>query len=385
MTHDTIKTDFLVIGGGIAGVSAAYHLAAEGHAIVLETEDVCGHHSTGRSAAIFSEHHGPEIICDLALASKSFFENPYDGFTETPFLSKRGVIFTGDASQQDAMDKMLAGSRDGDGALREISSDEVKALVPVINQDVIARGIYYEGGREIDVHAVHQGWIRGLKKRGGEVHTSQELLSASFENDVWTVKTRNKTYEANYIINASGAWADVIAERCGMQKVGLVPKKRTVITVPVSDDYDDYHWPMVIFTDGKLYFKSEKGAIMASPMDETVVEPMDAWADDMDMAVTADLVEKRTNIDVTKLINHWAGLRSFVFDDIPVVGPTPDNDRFIWLAGQGGYGIKTCDAMGRIATALTLGRDLPDDVKKLGITKESLGAERCIKHLKEAV
>ena len=369
--------DFLVIGGGIAGVSAAYHLAEHGSVTVLEMEKLCGHHSTGRSAAIFSEHHGPKIICDLALASKSFFEKPYEGFTESPFLSERGLIFTGDNTQKESLENMLASSREGDGSLTKIAPEKIKELVPIINTDAISYGVYYKGAREIDVHAVHQGWIKGLKKRGGNIQTSQDLQSATFSDGLWHVKTRKDKFTARYIINASGAWADVIADRCGIQKIGLVPKKRTVITVPIEQSYDDYHWPMVVFSDNKLYFKSENGAIMASPMDETIVDPMDAWADDMDMAVTADLVEKRTTLSVSRLTNYWAGLRSFVFDDVPVVGPAPENENFIWLAGQGGYGIKTCDSLGRITAALTLGKDLPQDIQDLGITKQDLGAARC--------
>lgn len=373
----TSISDFLVIGGGIAGASAAYHLAQHGTVCVLEKEKVCGHHSTGRSAAMYSEHHGPKIVCDLALASRTFFDQGYGDLMRKPVLSDRGTLFVGQLDEEAELEQMLEQQqRGGDAVLRLVDVKQVSDLVPILKPDNLCGGLYYQGAKEIDVHETHQIWLRGLRRKGIDVNVGQELVSAELKDGAWTVKTRTDTFQTKTIVNAAGAWADEVAKICGVKPVGLVPKRRTVITVAIPDDYRDTHWPFTLFIDQKLYFKSDAGSLLVSPMDETPMDPMDAWADDMDMAETADRLEKRTHIKVTKLISNWAGLRSFVADGVPVVGRAPDQDNFFWLAGQGGYGIKTCDAMGRLTAALLIKNDVPEDFKAIGIEAEDLSPNR---------
>ena len=372
----SVKTDFLVIGGGIAGASAGYHLAAHGKTIVLEQESQPGYHSTGRSAAIFSEYHGPRVVCQLARASYGFFNTPPEGFSATPILVDRGMMFIGAADQKGVGDAMLLPENNTPTLLNAISSDEALKLVPFLKPEQVEVAIHYPSAREIDVAALHGGWIRGVKARGGDVVTSAKVESIVRHANGWTVKTKSETYEAGVVVNAAGAWADEVGAMAGLKRMGLVPKRRTVITVDLPPEHAKRSHPMVIFLDSQFYFKTEAGAVLASPMDTTAVDPHDVQPEDIDKATAAWLLEERTTLKVPRIKSSWAGLRSFLPDDVPVIARDPDAPNFIWLAGQGGYGIKTCDAMARCAVGIALNDDFPDDVKAIGLAKGTFAAHR---------
>ena len=225
------KVDFLVIGGGIAGAAAAYYFAPHGKTTVLEMESQPGYHSTGRSAAIFSEYHGPQLVCQLARAGFDFYRNPPAGFSDTPILTERGMLFIGTRSDSAKAAEMLQASRSRPALLQSLTSAEALALVPFLRPAQAALAVAYPAAQEIDVAALHHGHLRGLKKRGGALITSAQVLQISRQGQAWQVRTASDVFDAGTVINAAGAWADLIGEMAGLQKLGLVPKRRTVITV----------------------------------------------------------------------------------------------------------------------------------------------------------
>jgi D-arginine dehydrogenase len=368
--------EFLIIGGGIAGASAAYYFAPHGKTVMLEMESQPGYHSTGRSAAIFSEYHGPELICQLARASHDLYKNPPEEFADTPILSDRGMLFVGTHEDTEKSREMLEASLGRAATLQSLAAAEALKLVPFLNPDHAVVAISYPGAQEMDVAALHNGYLRGLKSRGARLLTNAAAIQISRQANTWLVSTAREVFEAGTIINAAGAWADQVAGLAGLQMLGLVPKRRTVMTVDLPSDYANQLYPMVISLDQKFYFKTETGSLMASPMDTTPVAAQDVQPEEIDIAGAAWLLQERTSLKVHRIKRSWAGLRSFLPDDAPVVARDPQAENFIWLAGQGGYGIKTCDAMGRCAVSIALTGDLPPDIKRLGITREQLGAGR---------
>ncbi|HUN53483.1 MAG TPA: FAD-binding oxidoreductase [Candidatus Sulfotelmatobacter sp.] len=372
----TQDCDFLIVGAGIAGASAGYNLAARGRVVILERESQPGYHTTGRSAAFYSETYGNAVIRALTTGSRDFYTNPPAGFTDQPLLLPLGAIYIASEEQKPALDKLFAdGSRLVD-SLRMLGRDEILARVPVVRPEFAAAGMLEPESRSIDVHALHQGFLRGLRRRGGTVVTDAEVTKAVRQDERWLVTTPAGEFTAPVLVNAAGAWCDVLAGIAGARPVGLVPKRRTAIIFAPPPGVDITGWPIVSDTDEKFYFKADAGKFLASPADETPMEPCDVQPDELDVAICVDRIESATTMRVARVERKWAGLRSFVADKTIVAGFDPDLAGFFWLAGQGGYGIQTAPAMGRVVAALASHQDLPADIRALGISAADLSPAR---------
>ncbi len=370
------ECDFLIIGAGIGGTSCANWLAGEHSVIVLEMEDQPGYHTTGRSVAVYTEAYGPRTIRALAKAGHQFFLEPPAGFTEVPLCRPHGLLFIAREDQRRNLEMELAAVQELSPEIREVTKREAIAQVPVLREDYLGTAFLDPTALALDVNAIHQGYIRGLKARGGELVCDAEAKLFERRGGKWQVTTKAGKFAAPVVINAAGAWADVVAKRVGARVVGLQPKRRTVIAfVPPGVELDD-DWPVVIDCDDEFYFKIDAGTVLGSPADETPVPPQDAQPEEIDVALTIDRIERATTFKVERLLRSWAGLRSFVKDRVPVVGHDPEVEGFFWCAGQGGYGIETSNGMGRASAALAAGRGLPADIADLGVTEADLAPER---------
>ena len=370
------ECDYLIVGAGIAGASAGYEMANQGSVVVLEREDQPGYHSTGRSAALYTENYGPKVIRSLSIASGPFFHHPPEGFSEVPLLHDLGLLFVARKDQRGAFDELMAACRELTDAIHEVGAGEACRKVPVLDPDYVDTAAFDPDSKEMDVNAIHQGFLRGLRARGGEIICNAEALGIERRGDKWHVRTPQDAFVAPVLVNAAGAWADKVAQLAGIQTIGLVPKRRTVIVFDPPQGSDVSGWPLAADTEEQWYFKREAGRFLGSPADETPVEPQDIQPEEIDMALAAERIERATTMEVGRIVRKWAGLRSFVDDKQPVVGFAPDAEGFFWLAGQGGYGIQTSAAMGRVAAALAGGGGLPDDVKALGVAEADLAPTR---------
>ncbi|HIC80275.1 MAG TPA: FAD-binding oxidoreductase [Kiloniellaceae bacterium] len=365
--------DFLIVGAGIAGASAAYELAAGGSVIVLEREEAPGYHTTGRSAAQFLESYGNDVIRAITRASRTFYDAPPEGFAEHALLSPRPSVYL---AREDQLDS-LADFQKGPGAdTAALTAAEVAELVPVVRPGYAAAGLIEENASDIDVHALHQGYLKGLRRRGGQVVTRAEVTAARRAGGVWQVETAKGAFAAPVLVNAAGAWADALGRLAGAEPIGLQPKRRTAITFDGPEGSDCREWPLVADIAESFYFKPESGRLLASPGDETPMEPCDVQPEELDIAVTVDRIERATTLKVRRIAHKWAGLRSFVADKSLVIGFDGAVEGLFWLAGQGGYGIQTAPAAARCAAALATGADLPGDVAKLGLTAEAIAPAR---------
>ena len=370
------ECDFLVIGAGIAGTSCAHWLAPDRSVIVLEMEDRPGYHTTGRSVAVYTEAYGPRVIRALAISGGDFFRSPPSSFTEVPLARPHGFLFIAREDQKPTLHAALEAVRGLSPNIHEVSVDEALALVPVLRPDYLAAAILDPNTMALDVDAIHQGYMRGLRRAGAEIVTGAQAESFERRGEKWHVRTPAGDFAAPVVINAAGAWADVVAERVGARAIGLQPKRRTVIAFPLPAGVDGHSWPVAVDADEEFYFKVDAGVVLGSPADETPVPPQDVQPEEIDIAITVDRIERATTMKVTRIIRRWAGLRSFVSDGVPVLGYDPDVEGFFWCAGQGGYGIETSNGMGRSAAALTAGDPLPEDVRALGVTEADLHPAR---------
>jgi D-arginine dehydrogenase len=367
--------DIVIIGAGIAGASVAAALAETHKVIVLEREAFPGMHSTGRSAALFSEIYGSAVIRALSRASRDFLYAPPKGFAEAPLVRPRGALHIASKTQLDALDAFCA-LPDVAPAIQRQTADAARALCPILREDYIAGGALETASADVDVDVLHQGWLRQLKARGGTLIVNAEVLSLSAQAGGWRVETPENRIAAKIVINAAGAWADEIAKLANVRPVGLQPLRRTALIVEAPSDAQSELWPMVIDIDEQFYFRPDAGALLLSPGDETPSEPCDAQPDEWDIATAIDRVGKATTLEVRRVRRSWAGLRSFTSDRSPVVGYAPDAPGFFWLAGQGGYGIQTAPAMSKLAAALARGAPIPDDLKRFGVDINDLRPDR---------
>ncbi|MGH6931873.1 MAG: NAD(P)/FAD-dependent oxidoreductase [Dongiaceae bacterium] len=371
----TVSCDFLIIGAGVSGAAAAYELAEHGRVIVLEMESAPGYHSTGRSAALYTRNFGNRVVRALNRASYRFFSAPPPGFGDQPLLSPRGGLTIGSADDRDKMDELLSNGAQ-DNSIVEVTRDRALELAPLLRPEAVAYATYEHGILDMDVAAIHQGFLKGLAARGGRVICNSPATALERRGGDWFATTPGETFSAPVIVNAAGAWADGIAELAGITPIGLVPKRRTAIIVDLPEGRDGRGWPLVDQAGYGCYCRPEAGRLMASPADETPVEPCDVQPEDLDVAIIADWLERVFQMSVRRIVRKWAGLRNFVHDQSPVAGFDEDTDGFFWLCGQGGYGIMLSPTLGRTAASLISKGVLPSDVREAGISMGDISPRR---------
>ncbi|MSO54589.1 MAG: FAD-binding oxidoreductase [Rhodospirillales bacterium] len=376
-----MDSDVLVIGAGIAGASAAAEIIARrkgksGTVVLLEAEDAPGFHSTGRSAALYTETYGHRVVRALTKASRPFLERPPSGFTEHPILGQRGVLHIARADQRVYAERTYAECRDLAPGIRLIAEAEARALFPALRPGYVAIAVHEADAMDIDVNALHQGYLRRFRADGGTVVTGARVTRLERKDGRWRIGAGSDAHTARVVVNAAGAWGDVVAAAVGIAPLGLSPKRRTAITFDTPTGMDSRAWPMVIDAQEEFYVKPESGRLLASPADETPMDPCDVQPDELDIAITVDRVQQATTLEITTLRNRWAGLRSFFPDKVPVCGFDPRAEGFFWLAGQGGYGIMTSPALACLTAALITGEDVPADMQALGLSVADLSPAR---------
>ncbi len=343
--------DILVIGGGIAGLSAAAALAAHARVTVLEGEEQIGFHASGRSATMLHYALGDRLVRALTRASRPLFEDPPAPFDEVPLGHRMPVLVFARDDELAALDALME-ELAVFAELERLDRDSVAELCPLLRDDA-RHGIAERDGIRLDPHALLQGNVRALRQRGGTLVTGARITAITRDSNNWRVTSdQGDSWSAPILINAAGAWADAIARLAGVGSIGLIPKRRTIITFDAPPGTDLAHLPFAKTVGDELYFAPESGRLFASPMDATPSEPCDAQADEYDIALAAHRMTERTIVDVSRIHSRWAGLRTFTADAHPAAGFAHDAEGFFWLAGQGGFGLQTSPAMAAIVAAL---------------------------------
>ncbi|MBA8901767.1 FAD-binding oxidoreductase [Phyllobacterium sp. P30BS-XVII] len=358
---DIIDTDVLIIGAGIAGVGAAAELSSTHKVIILERESQPAYHSTGRSAAIFLPNYGNDVIRALNRASAPMFMQRDTKLFPEPLLTLRGSLTVADDTGIEHCEDLLKNGVN----VEEISADRAVEMVPILNRDYIKAACYQAEAQDIDVNALHQGWLRKATGLGVDLRTNAEVIRARRSSGFWLVETADQTFRAQTVINAAGAWADVIAGIFGGKPLGLTPLRRSIAVLPAPEGYDTRGWPLVDDANEAWYLKPDGGRLFVSPCDETPVEPHDAYVDDMILAEGLYRYEQAVTVPVNRVERSWAGLRTFAPDRTPVAGFDAELDGFFWLAGQGGYGIQTAPALSQFTAMLIRQESLPDALAQI--------------------
>jgi len=351
----------VIIGGGVAGLSAAAMLSSHARVTALEAEEQVGYHSSGRSATMLHYALGNPLVRALTLASRPFIEEPPEGFTEVPLGHTRPVLVHAREDELpalDALDSAIAPF----ASLERVGESQILELCPVmrVGEGGAVAALVDRSAVKLDSDALLQGYARALRHNRGEIVTGARVATLSRDGGTWTAKTeQGERFSAPVVVNAAGSWADSVAGLAGVVPVGLEPRRRTIITFDGPQGLDVGDWPFVKTVGEELYFAPESGRLFASPMDQVPSEPTDAQPDDYEVALAAHRVEQRTTMEVKRIVHKWAGLRTFAPDGKPVAGFAADAEGFFWLAGQGGFGLQTSPAMASIAASLVVGTPWP--------------------------
>jgi D-arginine dehydrogenase len=375
MSGDGADIDFIVIGAGIAGASAAAELSMTAKVLLLEAESQPGYHATGRSAAMYVPAYGPPAIRALTRAAGPFFHNPPDGFTETPLLHRRDILMIAREDQRGATADFIADAGD-DAALQSVEGDRLAAIQPLLRSGYATHGVIDSSGSEIDVNALHRGFLRRMKSRGGKLVTGRPVTALRRASGIWYVSAGDAEFRAPVIINAAGAWAEEVGRMAGAEPIGLVPKRRTALMIAAPSGIDVDSLPMTIDMDEAFYLKPDGGQFLVSPANEDPMPPCDVQPEEMDIAICLDRIERAFDMPINRPQSKWAGLRSFVADKTPVAGFSDVAEGLFWLAGQGGYGIQTSPALARLAANLAQGAALPSDIAAAGVSADMLAPAR---------
>ncbi|MER8696070.1 FAD-binding oxidoreductase [Mesorhizobium opportunistum] len=364
----------VVIGGGIAGLSLAAAVRDWAEVTVIEREPHLGYHASGRSAALFTETYGNRLVRALTLASRQ-------AIVEGGFVAhRRGALHVGWEGDDAAIDRLAGELQALVPSVRRLSAAELHALVPVIAAGATCGGVYEPDAVDVDTGKMLAACASALKASGGTIRTGEEVRAISALGDGLRVETSAGVYAADIVVNAAGAWVDVVAGMAGLPGLGLQPKRRTAFLFdpPAADDIAG--WPLVVDLHEQFYFKPDAGKLIGSLADETDSEPCDAYPEDIDVAIAVDRIEQATSMRIGRPSTPWAGLRTFAPDRTPVAGFDPRLPGFFWLGGQGGYGFQVSLTLARLSSALMRGQPVPEDVATLGVTAAALAPDRFLTH-----
>lgn len=366
--------DIVVIGGGIAGVALGYELSPAGSVCLLEMEDTLAYHTTGRSAATFLESFGGPAIRALTTASRSFLESAE--LFASPVMSPLSLLFLAPEGRAEAVRQLHAEVSTLLSDVALLDGPEVERMHPAIAPGYTELAMLEPGAMELDVHAIHQGYARGLRRGGGEIRTGARVVAARRDGSAWRITdSKGREYVAGTVVNAAGAWCDEVAGVFGATPIGIQPLLRTIFMID-SAGVSTAGLPLIGDIDDTFYMKPEGQQFLCSPADETPHAPGDARPDELQIARALDVINEATTLNARHVRNRWGGLRNFVPDRAPVVGYAHDVDGYFWYCGQGGYGIQTAAGLARTGAALFANQHVPADVAANGLTAADLAPNR---------
>ncbi len=362
------RYDVVVIGGGIAGAAAGFYLSEIGQSVALfEMEAQLAQHSTGRSAALYFENYGHAAIRPLSRASRPVFEHPIPDLSDGPLFGKaRGALTVAENHQMDELVHQMDEAAEAGTTVHMMTPEEAGEFVPCLRVDRIAAALWQPDSIDIDVAACHQMFVRGMRRGGVEIQTSTAVRSLRTDDGGWVVDLGDRKVTAGKIVNAAGAWGDTVASLAGLPPIGLQPRRRTAFMVPGESAWSE--WPLVVGAGHNFYFKPDGSQLLCSPSEEVLTEPGDPRPQEEDIALAIDTINEMTTLGIRTVRSAWTGLRTFAPDRSMVIGEDPLAQGFFWLVGQGGTGIQTAPASGRLLASLLIHGAVPADLAHVDLS-----------------
>ncbi|WP_404713976.1 NAD(P)/FAD-dependent oxidoreductase [Sphingomonas sp. MMS24-J13] len=335
----------------MAGASLAAAIGSRARVVLVEAESQPGYHTTGRSAAFWSESYGGPVIQPLTTASGPWLQ-------AGGYLNPRTCVHVADEAGRPALAALIADLDLGGIDWTSLDRAGLEATVSGL-ATAFAWGVREPTVCDIDVGRLHADYLTAARRAGAVSLVDAAVLAAESVPGGWHLETRAGTVDATILVNAAGAWADQVAGLAGVRPLGVQPYRRTVVQI-ATDPPAPSGLPLVMDAEKRFYFKPEPGGrLWLSPHDESPMPPNDVAPEELDIAIAIDRFEHVVDWRVLKRERAWAGLRSFAPDRAPVYGFDPARPGFFWFAGQGGFGIQTAPAAAAIGAALLLAEAMP--------------------------
>lgn len=377
------RDQIIIVGAGIAGVSLAAKAAEAGAKVtILEQYGEFPYGATSRSAALFAKSYFcSRAFAILTAASEEAYKDNLGCSASDALLAPRGAIYVGRrADVRDLRDQYEV--IHAEGVLVDfLDPTEVQTLVPAINPKSVAAAFIERDAADIDVAALYHIYLTRARAAGAVIMPSAEVLAGRREGPAWHIRTAVGDFEAGTVVNAAGAWGDIVAQRCGILPVGLSALKRTAgiaTTVPQGGCDLPLSMPFIFNVGSKrFYWKYTAGSILFSLGEEVVCAPSDAQPDAEDVARVLYDLERQISVRISPTRpRSWAGLRTFAVDRRPTIGFDSDGPGFFWLCGQGGYGIQSAEACASLSKGLLLENRVPAHLARRGLLRGDFCVER---------
>jgi len=343
-----ITSDFVVVGGGIAGVAVAAALADNGSVILMERETQLAMHATGRSAAALLPSYGTPVVQALTRLSAVLMQRTEEE-DQVRILRRRPLLRIASREQSNALATLVSSAP----SLKSITTSEAIAMCPALRQDYVYSAAVESEAADVDVMTLYDSYVRRIISAGSKVLLGHELLAGQFNKNTWTLDASEEIINTPVVVNAAGAWCDTVSVRLGGVALGLRPKRRTVAVAAKPNI--PRTWPLTIDAAETFYFRPYQEGVLISPADETDHHPGDAQADPVDVATALSRVNRATNLNLRSVLRSWAGLRTFAKDRLPIVGFDPKQPAAFWVSGQGGYGIQASPGIALLSASLITG------------------------------
>lgn len=366
--------DVIIVGAGIAGASLAHELQPFADVLLLEREATPGRHATGRSAGLFAPAYGNRVIRALTRASRRAYQDRLGGLADRPLLTPRGAVLIARPDQIESL-RAFQDEMQDEASLAPLGTDELARRLPFLAPGYAVQGAFDPDVLDLDVATVHATYLESFRRQGGRLVTAAEAIEVAAAPGFWRLRTPQDAFEAPMLVAAAGAWADQLARIVGLEPLGLVPRRRTAFLFEPSHRLAP-DAPLVDDIDETFYFKPAGGIALGSPADATPVPPSDPRPDPEDVRAAIARIERAVRFRVLRVLGCWAGLSTSAPDDLPVIGMDELMPGFFWLAGQGGYGIQTAPAIGRMAASLLVHGIVPDDLVAAGVSAEDVAPMR---------
>lgn len=368
--------DIVIIGGGVMGASAAYHLAKRGakNIVLLEKEELFGTGATGRCAGGVRYQFSTEINIKLSLESLPMLERFKDEIGQEINLRKCGYLFILTKPEDVEYFRRNVLLQRKLGVQTEwLTGDETRQRVPLMRFEDALAGTFNPNDGLADPNSVVMGYIGAAQRMGVVALNNVEVIGLKVEG--WKVKgleTSRGSVTSPIVVNAAGPWAGLIGKMAGIN-IPITPLRRQMLTTtPLPELPADF--PFVIDFAQSLYFHREGEGLLTGMSNPNETASFSQNVDEAFELVNLEAaVARMPLLEKAGLVSHWAGLYEVTPDAHPIYGKTP-LEGFYVVGGFSGHGFMHGPISGKLMAEIILdGKFQSIDVSMLDLARFAEG------------
>jgi sarcosine oxidase, subunit beta len=365
--------EIVIIGGGVMGVSAAYHLARAGvrDVVLLERAAFFGQGSTGRCAGGIRHQFSTGVNIELSKASIAMLRRFEDEIGQAIDLKLNGYLFLLSTEAELAQFRQNVALQNAHGiASQVLTVDEIAARVPLVNLNRIIGGTYYAGDGIADPSGVVNGYAAAAKRHGAQLFNGVDVTGIAVQSGrVGAVHTAQGVIHTPRVLIAAGAWSGQVGAMAGVALPITPENQQILVTQPIPELPPDF--PFVIDFHQRLYFHLESGGLLTGL--SKIGQPS-TFSEAVDEEWTFTHIEKAIErlplLERAAKRSEWAGLYEVTPDAHPIIDHVPEVAGLTVCAGFSGHGFMHGPIAGLLcAELITEGRAHTVDIAALKYTR----------------